>query len=93
MIDGHEPSSLRQRVGMQRTSATEGDQRVVARVVALLDRHEAQRADHVLVDDVVDALGRVLDGQPSGVATFFTALVARSRSSSMSPPSFCISGR
>ena len=48
---------------MQRASATEGDQRVVARVIALLDRHEAQRADHVFVDDVVDAFRGVLHGQ------------------------------
>ena len=52
---------MRERVGMQRTGAAEGDQREVARIVALLDRHEPQRAEHVLVDDVDDALGRVFD--------------------------------
>ncbi len=51
----------RERIRVQRPRAAEGDQRVVARVVALLDGHEPQRADHVLVDDVVDALRRVLE--------------------------------
>ena len=51
----------RQRVGVQRTGATESNECVVARVVALLHRHQAQRANHVFVDDVVDAEGRVLD--------------------------------
>ena len=31
------------------------------RIVTLLDRNEPQRADHVLVDDVVDAERGVLD--------------------------------
>ena len=51
----------RQRIRMQRPRAAESDQRVVARIVALLDGDEPQRPDHVLVDDVVDALGGVLD--------------------------------
>ena len=51
----------RQGVRMQRARAAEGDQRVVARVVALLDRHEPERTDHVLVDDIVDAECRILD--------------------------------
>jgi hypothetical protein len=48
---------------MQRTGTTECDQRVVARIVALFDRYQSQCADHVFVDDAVDAQRRVLDRQ------------------------------
>ena len=44
-----------QGVGVQRPGAAEGDEREVARVEALLHAHQAQRAQHVLVDDVDDA--------------------------------------
>ena len=50
---------LRQRIGVKRAGAAEGDQREVARIVALLDRHEPQRAAHILVDDIDDALRRL----------------------------------
>ena len=60
-MDGQEPSRRESAFACKRAGAAEGDQRVVARVVALFDRHQPQRPDHVLVDDVVDALRRVLE--------------------------------
>ena len=65
----------RQRIGVQRAGAAERDQRVVARIVALLDRDEAQRADHVLVDDVVDAERGVLGILAERLADLFHRLL------------------
>ena len=45
---------------MQRPGAAEGDQREGARVVALLDQHGAQRADHRVVGDAHDGERRLL---------------------------------
>ena len=42
---------------MQRPGAAEGDEREVARVVTALDRDDAQRAQHLGVDDVDDRRG------------------------------------
>ena len=49
------PEDARQRVGVHRARATERHQRKVAGIEALLHGNETQRADHGLVDDVVDA--------------------------------------
>ena len=49
---------------VQRAGAAEGHQREVARVVAALDRHQPERADHVVVHDVEDALRRRLQREP-----------------------------
>jgi len=56
---------------MQRTGATEGDQRIVAWVVALLNRHQTQCTHHVFVDDIVDALRGLLHSETERVADFF----------------------
>ena len=56
------PGQPAQRVGVQRARAAERDEREVARVEALLHGHEAQAAEHVLVDDVDDARRRGLHG-------------------------------
>ena len=45
----------RERAAVQRPRAAERQEREVARVVAALDRHDAHRADHVVVDDRQDA--------------------------------------
>ena len=58
---------LRDRVGVQRPGAAEGDQRELARVVAALHGDDAQRARHVLVDDPQDAVGGLLQRQPHRV--------------------------
>ena len=58
---------LRDRVGVQRARAAEGDEREVARIVAALHRDEAQRAGHVLVDDREDAVGGLLEREVHGV--------------------------
>ena len=76
--DDHRPRAGQpaERVGVQRARAAEGDQREVAGVEALLHGHQAQRAEHVLVDDVHDAgrgrlhaaqLHRVRDGLDRGL--------------------------
>ena len=52
---------LRHRVRVQRAGAAEGDECEVARVEAALDRDETQRARHVLVDDVEDSLGSLVE--------------------------------
>jgi hypothetical protein len=39
---------------MQRPGAAKAHQREIARIIALLHRNHAQRAEHVLVDDVDD---------------------------------------
>ena len=51
------------RVAVQRTGAAEGDQRKIPRIEALLHGDKPQRAEHVLVDDVEDALRRVDAGR------------------------------
>src|SRR5664280_3292573 len=48
-------------VGVQWSRATEGDEREVTRVEALLHRDQTQGAEHVLVDDVDDPRRSVLD--------------------------------
>ena len=53
---------------MHRPRPAEGDEREVARVVAALDGDEPQRARHVLVDDVEDALGRAVQVEAERVA-------------------------
>ena len=94
MIDRPGTQQTRERIGVQRTGAAERDQRVVARIVTLLDRHEPQRADHVLVDDVVDAERGVLDALAERLADLLAPPGARARDRvAMSPPSRCISGR
>ena len=42
---------------MQRPRSTEGDEREVARIVATLDGHHAQRTQHLRVDDIDRRLG------------------------------------
>ena len=67
-MSGSAPMRRRERVGVQRPRAAEGDEPEVARVVAALDRHDAQRGVHVLVGDVDDRLrgGHGVDAQPLG---------------------------
>ena len=76
----HRPGArqLAERVRVQRPGPAERDQGEVARVEALLHRHQAQPPEHVLVDDVDDPrrcglrrrqphrLGDLLDGRPRG---------------------------
>ena len=49
---------LRERDGMHRTAAAEGDEREVARIEAAVERHQLQRVDHVVVGDADDAARR-----------------------------------
>ena len=51
---------------MERTGAAERDQGEVARVEALLHGDEPERPEHVLVDDVEDALRRLIHVQVEG---------------------------
>ena len=53
-------------VGVQRAGPAEGDEGEVAGVEALLDAHQPQRAEHVLVDDVDDAARGGLDAVERG---------------------------
>ncbi len=46
-------------VGVHRAGAAEGEEQVLARVLAALDGVHARRVRHVLVDDLVDAPGRL----------------------------------
>ena len=61
---------LGQPCGVHRAGAAEGDQRIAARVDAALDRHDAQRTQHLLVGDAHDPGCRLVDveaelsGQP-----------------------------
>ena len=55
--DAEEPRDIDR---MQRPAAAEGHQREVARILAALDRHRADRARHVDVGDLTDAVRRVL---------------------------------
>ena len=50
---------VRQRGGVHRACPAEGQQRVAPRVHAPLDRHHAERPDHLLVGDADDSLGRL----------------------------------
>ena len=58
---GHEhradPELLGERARVQRPGAAERDEREVARIVAALDRDDAQRAQHLRVDDLDDGRG------------------------------------
>ena len=56
-----------ERVGVHGARAAERDQAEVPRVVALLDRHPAQRPEHGLVGDVQDAARRPVEVEPEGV--------------------------
>ena len=49
---------------MQGARAAEGQEREVARIVTTLDRDEADRADHVIVDDRKDAARGRIDAHP-----------------------------
>ena len=51
------------RGGVQRPGAAERQQREAARVDAALDRHDAQRADHLRVRDAHDARGALAPPQ------------------------------
>jgi uncharacterized membrane protein YbhN (UPF0104 family) len=61
---------------MERAGAAEGDERELPRIVAALDRDEAQRPQHLRVDDF-DRLGRVdsLERALGGVATLALAAI------------------
>jgi hypothetical protein len=50
---------------VQRPGAAEGQQREVARIMAALDRHDADRADHVVVGDREDAARGSAQVRPS----------------------------
>ena len=52
-------SSLGQGCGVHRAGAAEGKQGVVARIDSALDGDHSQRADHLLVGDACDPLGRL----------------------------------
>ena len=62
--DPRDAELLREAGGVHRPRAAEGDERVVARVHAALDRREAQRAQHLRVRDAHDAPRRFLDVEP-----------------------------
>ena len=67
--DGRHPELLGERARVQRAGAAERDEREVARIEALLDGHDTQRADHLGVHDVdhggrVDRAERALGGAP-----------------------------
>ena len=64
--DREAPGEDAQRIPVQRAGAAERDQGEVARVEALLHGDEAERAEHVLVDDVEDALRGLVDVQAEG---------------------------
>src|SRR5215210_3423939 len=53
-----------QGVGVHRTGPAERDEPEVSRVVPALDAHDAQGGVHVLVDDLHNSLGRLLDANP-----------------------------
>ena len=59
--DDHRPAvhQLAHRIGVQRPGAAKAHQREFARVIALLDRDQPQRAEHILVDNIDDPGGRV----------------------------------
>ena len=54
---GRDAELARQRVGVQRAGAAEGDQHELARIVAALHGDQAHGADHVRVGDLHDAGG------------------------------------
>ncbi len=58
------PELVRHRAGVQRPRAAEGDQGRLARVLAALDAHQPQGADHLLDGHLEDALGARLDLHP-----------------------------
>ena len=91
----HRPGvdQLRQRIGVQRPGAAERDQREVAGIVALLYGDKPQRAAHVLVDDIDDALGRFFQAEAERVGDFAHRLFGSARSIVMSPPSLASAGR
>ena len=61
MMTGHEFISLASALACSGPGPAEGDQREVARIEALLHRDQAERTEHVLVDDVDDAGGGPLE--------------------------------
>jgi hypothetical protein len=62
---------------VQRAGAAEGHQREAARVVALLDRDQAQRAEHVFVDDIDYARCRFHQTDPERRGGFFDRALRR----------------
>ena len=64
--DARNPQYLRQRAGVHRPRAAEGDEGELARVVAPLHADQADRARHVLVGDADHALGRLPVVEPQG---------------------------
>ncbi len=64
-MDGHDPPRdpglVEQFRQVQRPGAAEREQGVLARVLAALEQHRAQRADHVVVDDAQDRERGLLD--------------------------------
>ncbi len=50
--------------GVERAGASEGDEREVARIDALLDRDHAERVHHVVVGELHDGVGGLLDRPP-----------------------------
>ena len=56
---------------MQGTGATKGNQRIVARVMTLLDGHQTQSPDHVFVHNVVDTKRRIFNVLAQSGADFF----------------------
>ena len=67
---------------MQRAGAAERHQGKIPRIEALLNGDEAQRAEHVLVDDVEDALRRLVQVEAQRACDlryrFFGRLACRS---------------
>ena len=66
-----------QSVSVQRSGAAKGDERVVARVEAALDGHDAQCPGHLLVGDVHDGPGGLGRGQPDARAEPVQCLLRR----------------
>jgi hypothetical protein len=88
-----EADLLDQGAGMQRAAAAEGHGRKFRRVVALLDRHQPDRAGHLGVGKLQDRFRRLSMDSPSGVATCVSmARRAASTSSRASLPPIGRSG-
>src|SRR5260370_21001455 len=62
---------------MQWPRAAEGNQRELAWIVTLLDRHQAQRAEHVFVDDIDDPAGRLHQTKPECVRDLLHGATSR----------------
>ena len=69
-MTSRDPELLGEKRGMHRPGAAERDQRELARIMAALDRDDAQRLGHAGVDDLDDAARRPpATDSPSGAAT------------------------